>query len=205
MSSVEALVRTVAASSDGRRGSAIRRTTDPAEQTGPMAQQKSESAEQDSYDPLVAKAATAIMMAVNGSGVLKGADDVTIAHATCVVHGELKALLEGKDGYRNVLKGIADGNMGAAHGMILVITTCTEKIAIFRAVGIELTPEQMREIRHDLGLSANGMAIALRLGVNGEKTVRRFEAGATAPSGPVTLLYEAYEDGRLRPPGPGMR
>ena len=58
-----------------------------------MAQQKSESAEQDSYDPLVAKAATAIMMAVNGSGVLKGADDATIAHATCVVHGELKALL----------------------------------------------------------------------------------------------------------------
>ena len=93
MSSVEALVRTVAASSDGRRGSAIRQTTDPAEQTGPMAQQKSESAEQDSYDPLVAKAATAIMMAVNGSGVLKGADDVTIAHTTCVVHGELKALL----------------------------------------------------------------------------------------------------------------
>ena len=161
---------------------------------------KHESAEHDSDDALVAKPATAIMMAVNATGVLKGADDAIIAHATSIVHRELRALLKGKDAYRDILKDVADGTIHAAYAMVLVMATCTEKIATFVEVGIELTPEQMREIRHDLGLSTDGMAKALRLGENGERTIRRYEAGELAPPGPVTMLYEAYEDGQLRPP-----
>lgn len=158
------------------------------------------SAEHDPDDALVAKPATAIMMAVNATGVLKGADDAIIAHATGIVHRELRALLKGEDAYRDILKDVADGTIHAAYAMVLVMATCTEKIVTFVEMGIELPPEDMREIRHDLGLSTDGMAKALRLGENGERTIRLYEAGELAPPGPVTLLYEAYEDGQLRPP-----
>ena len=161
---------------------------------------KHESAEHDSDDALVAKPATAIMMAVKATGVLEGADDAITAHATSIVHRELKALLKGEDAYRDALKGVADGTIHAAYAMVLVMATCTEKIVTFVEGGIELPPEDMREIRHDLGLSTDGMAKALRLGENGERTIRLYEAGELAPPGPVTLLYEAYEDGQLRPP-----
>ena len=65
-----------------------------------------------------------------------------------------------------------------------------------------MTPERMKAIRQRLGLSARGMAEALRLGAAGGRTIRRYEAGERQPSGPVTLLYEAYDDGRLQPPAP---
>ncbi|MDE0343619.1 MAG: hypothetical protein OXK82_10710 [Deltaproteobacteria bacterium] len=57
----------------------------------------------------------------------------------------------------------------------------------------------MRKIRQHLGLSAHEMGKALRLGKNGRHTVRRYEPGALAPSGHVTLLYELHEDGTLWP------
>ena len=77
---------------------------------------KHESAEHDSDDALVAKPATAIMMAVNATGVLKDADDAIIAHATSIVHRELRALLKGEDAYRDILKDVADGTIQGSNG-----------------------------------------------------------------------------------------
>lgn len=53
--------------------------------------------------------------------------------------------------------------------------------------GATLTPDEIRAARKALGLSAAGLAEALLLGANGGRTVRRWEAGETPPSGPVIV------------------
>jgi DNA-binding transcriptional regulator YiaG len=50
-----------------------------------------------------------------------------------------------------------------------------------------MTPETFREARKALGLSANGMAEALKLGKGGGRTVRRWESGETPITGPVAV------------------
>jgi DNA-binding transcriptional regulator YiaG len=57
-----------------------------------------------------------------------------------------------------------------------------------------MTPERVREIRTALGLSQNGLAEALRLGVNGGRTVRRWEAGQLPISGPAQVALELMEE-----------
>jgi hypothetical protein len=52
------------------------------------------------------------------------------------------------------------------------------------------TPKDLRAARYKLGLSASGLATALRLGVNGGRTVRRWESGDIAFSGPVAVAIE---------------
>ena len=63
-----------------------------------------------------------------------------------------------------------------------------------------MTPAAMRELRQRHGLTQEAMARFLRLGRTGEQTVRSWEAGRRIPSGPITLIYDALEDGRLTPP-----
>ncbi len=53
------------------------------------------------------------------------------------------------------------------------------------------TPEDIRQARQRLKLSAAGLAAALRLGANGGRTVRRWEAGQIAFSGPVAVAVES--------------
>lgn len=53
-----------------------------------------------------------------------------------------------------------------------------------------MTPAEFRAARKALGLSANGMAEALRLGKGGGRTVRRWEAGDVPVSGPVSLAVQ---------------
>jgi DNA-binding transcriptional regulator YiaG len=53
-----------------------------------------------------------------------------------------------------------------------------------------MTPEEFRASRQILGLTADGMAQALRLGKNTGRTVRRWEAGESTISGPVALAVE---------------
>lgn len=43
------------------------------------------------------------------------------------------------------------------------------------------------------------MARALRLGKNGDRTIRRWESGDWKPGKQVVLLYEMLADGRLKP------
>ncbi len=52
---------------------------------------------------------------------------------------------------------------------------------------LRMTPEQLREARQALGMSAAKLAEALRLGRGGDRTVRRWEAGDRAIPGPVEV------------------
>ena len=164
-----------------------------------MASWQREIAKMDSDDPRIASTVECVMMFLNGSGVLEGADDVTVAEANAIVHIELKAMLEGGDTYRYALKNVADGAEHPAFLLVLLTEICVKKIDILRDGWTELTPQDMWKIRQTLGLSTHQMGKALRLGWNGEGTVRRYEAGELAPPGPVTLLYELYESGALWP------
>jgi DNA-binding transcriptional regulator YiaG len=50
-----------------------------------------------------------------------------------------------------------------------------------------MTPNELREARCKLGLSAAGLARALEMGTNGGRTVRHWERGDYAPSGPAQV------------------
>lgn len=52
------------------------------------------------------------------------------------------------------------------------------------------TPERVREARHKLGLSTRALAALLRLGSDGGRTVRRWEAGDTHITGPAQVALE---------------
>ena len=49
-----------------------------------------------------------------------------------------------------------------------------------------MTPEELKEARHKLGLSARGLATALDMGQWGGRTVRRWEKEGPVP-GPVAV------------------
>jgi DNA-binding transcriptional regulator YiaG len=53
-----------------------------------------------------------------------------------------------------------------------------------------VSPADIRSARARLGLSANGLAEALRLGKGGGRTVRRWEAGDVAITGPAQVAIE---------------
>lgn len=52
-----------------------------------------------------------------------------------------------------------------------------------------MTPEQLKQARHALGLSAEGMAKLV--GVESGRTVRRWEAGSRSIPGPVQVIVAA--------------
>lgn len=58
-----------------------------------------------------------------------------------------------------------------------------------------MTPAEVRQHRQALGLSANGLAEALRLGKGGGRTVRRWESGEVPISGPASLALELLVKG----------
>ena len=53
-----------------------------------------------------------------------------------------------------------------------------------------MTPPEIKAARKALGLTAKALAIALRLGANGGRTVRRWESGETPISGPAQVAIE---------------
>jgi DNA-binding transcriptional regulator YiaG len=58
-----------------------------------------------------------------------------------------------------------------------------------------MTPATFKAIRQRKGLSARKLADLLR--IEDDRTIRRWEAGERKISGPVTLLMEMLDDGRL--------
>lgn len=58
-----------------------------------------------------------------------------------------------------------------------------------------MSPMELRAARRTLGLSSDGLGEMLRLGRNGGRTVRRWEAGEIPVSGPATLAIEAFLSG----------
>lgn len=55
-----------------------------------------------------------------------------------------------------------------------------------------MTPEELRSIRHSLGLSAE--AFARLVNVQGSRTVRKWEAAERDIPGPVTVLAKALSE-----------
>lgn len=53
-----------------------------------------------------------------------------------------------------------------------------------------MTPAAIKAARQRLGLSQRGLAETLRLGTNGERTVRRWEAGDVPVTGPASVAIE---------------
>ena len=60
-----------------------------------------------------------------------------------------------------------------------------------------MTPTEFKRIRHNLGLSAQGMARAL--GVSDGRTVRRWEAGDRDIPGPAIRLMHLLKRGKITP------
>lgn len=54
-----------------------------------------------------------------------------------------------------------------------------------------MTPADLKAARKALGLSQAGLAEALRLGPNGQRTIRRWEAGDIPVTGPASVAIEA--------------
>lgn len=64
----------------------------------------------------------------------------------------------------------------------------------------EMTPDRMKSIRHNAGMSCGDMAMLLNFDDpdrNGASRVREFERGKRVPSGPIARLYELLERGEL--------
>ena len=57
-----------------------------------------------------------------------------------------------------------------------------------------MTPERLKALRAARHWSQKDLAGHLRLGVNGKRTVARWEAGGAIP-GPASVAIEALEDG----------
>lgn len=53
-----------------------------------------------------------------------------------------------------------------------------------------MQPSDLKAARQALGLSQAGLAERLRMGPNGERTVRRWENGTTPVSGPASVAIE---------------
>jgi DNA-binding transcriptional regulator YiaG len=58
-----------------------------------------------------------------------------------------------------------------------------------------MTPTAVRDLRRELGLTQKGLALLLRLG--DPRTVRRWESGDVALTGPASLLLELLAMGRI--------
>jgi DNA-binding transcriptional regulator YiaG len=63
-----------------------------------------------------------------------------------------------------------------------------------------MTPADIKSARHRLGISQAGLAEALRLGPNGERTVRRWETGDVPVTGPASVAIEYMVAGTKRKP-----
>ena len=57
-----------------------------------------------------------------------------------------------------------------------------------------MAPDRIKEIRRGLGMTQSMLAEALRLGANGARTVRRWEAGSMPISGPAQVALELMKE-----------
>lgn len=67
-----------------------------------------------------------------------------------------------------------------------------------------MVPAEIKAARQRLGLTQSGLAEVLRLGPNGERTVRRWEQGDVPVTGPASLAIELLLE-RLPSIGTGTR
>jgi DNA-binding transcriptional regulator YiaG len=58
-----------------------------------------------------------------------------------------------------------------------------------------MTPAEVSAARRALGMTQDQLAAALRMGADGKRAVRRWEAGDRAISGPASVAIEALLTG----------
>jgi DNA-binding transcriptional regulator YiaG len=58
-----------------------------------------------------------------------------------------------------------------------------------------MTPAQVRAARISLGMTQDQLAAALRMGGDGKRAIRRWEAGEREISGPASVAIEALLTG----------
>lgn len=58
-----------------------------------------------------------------------------------------------------------------------------------------MTPDEVRESRRAMGMTQHQLATALRMGTDGKRSVRRWEAGDRPISGPASVAIEALMTG----------
>jgi DNA-binding transcriptional regulator YiaG len=58
-----------------------------------------------------------------------------------------------------------------------------------------MTPTTFKSIRQRAGLTQSGLAVRLR--ISDHRTIRKWEKGEREVSGPVSLLMEMLDEGRL--------
>ena len=62
-----------------------------------------------------------------------------------------------------------------------------------------MSPAELKDARNKLGLTQSGLATALCMGANGDRTVRRWESGSIPVPGPVEVCigYMLADTGQL--------
>jgi DNA-binding transcriptional regulator YiaG len=58
-----------------------------------------------------------------------------------------------------------------------------------------MTPDDVRDARRAMGMTQHQLATALRMGADGKRSVRRWEAGDRPISGPASVAIEALLTG----------
>lgn len=89
----------------------------------------------DSNKELSARFAKGVMGAVRETGVLIGADDATNEYAASVISAELEAFFGGKGAYGDALRAVALGTKPEGSAIAMVVTACTQKIALHITTG----------------------------------------------------------------------
>ena len=80
--------------------------------------------------------ATGIVMAVQATGVLEGADNATESYATAVMREEAEAFCDPEGAYGEILRECIKGTMNEGDALALVVTNCFVKIKSFRETGL---------------------------------------------------------------------
>ena len=101
-----------------------------------MNDSSNEPATDDSNDGLNIELATGLMIAVTATGVLKGANDETKRHAGKVLESELEMFRAGEGQYGVNHERVAAGDMREADSVVVLVSKCAEKIALFKGAGL---------------------------------------------------------------------
>ena len=80
--------------------------------------------------------ATGVMLAVQATGVLEGANDATLDYATGVLREQVESFLDCASDYGDALEAVRKGTMTEGEALALVVGKCVEQIALFKQSGL---------------------------------------------------------------------
>ena len=87
-------------------------------------------------DEVRADVATGLVLAVQATGVLKGANDATVTYATAVMQEQVETFCDSKGAYGDALGSVRKGTMTEGEALALVVYMCVEQIELFKQTGL---------------------------------------------------------------------